>query len=169
MTVNGWTGQADHDKQGPPSSSWDMHGGNMGMGNAFGNGSYGMGFCLPRLDQAISALLSDLKDRGKLDNTLVVVTGEFGRTPYVLKQDPPGRQHWPKCFSSIIAGAGIAGGKVYGKTNRLGEYPTDKPVRPEELAATIYHALDIPVNDPLDASGITRTLTTGQPIMDLFG
>jgi len=169
VTVNGWTGQADHDKQGPPSSSWDMHGGNMGMGNAFGNGSYGMGFCLPRLDQAISALLSDLKDRGQLDKTLVVVTGEFGRTPYVLKQDPPGRQHWPKCFSSIIAGAGIAGGKVYGKTNRLGEYPTDKPVRPEELAATIYHALDIPVNDPLDASGITRTLTTGQPIMELFG
>ncbi|MBI1310776.1 DUF1501 domain-containing protein [bacterium] len=169
VTVNGWAGQADYDKQGPPSSSWDMHGRNMGMGNAFGNGSYGMGFCLPRLDQALAALLSDLKDRGMLDNTLVVVTGEFGRTPYVLKQDPPGRQHWPRCFSSILAGAGIKGGNVYGKTNRLGEYPTDKPVRPEELAATIYRALDIPINDPLDASGISRTLTTGQPIMELFG
>ena len=56
VTVNGWAGQASHDKKGPPSSSWDMHGGNMGMGNAFGNGSYGMGFCLPRLDQALSAL-----------------------------------------------------------------------------------------------------------------
>ncbi len=169
VTVNGWAGQADYDKQGPPSSSWDMHGGNMGMGNAFGKGSYGMGFCLPRLDQALAALLSDLKDRGMLDDTLVVVTGEFGRTPYVLKQDPPGRQHWPKCFSSIIAGAGIKGGNVYGKTNRLGEYPTDKPVRPEELAATIYHALDIPINDPLDASGISRSLTSGHPIMELFG
>ncbi len=84
VTVNGWTGHAPHDTAGPPSSSWDMHGGNMGMGDAFGDGSYGMGFCLPRLDQALSALLSDLKERGMLKNTLVVVTGEFGRTPNVL-------------------------------------------------------------------------------------
>jgi hypothetical protein len=169
VTVNGWTGQAEHDKNGPPSSSWDMHGGNMGMGNAFGNGSYGMGFCLPRLDQALAGLLTDLVERGLLENTLVVVTGEFGRTPFVLKQDPPGRQHWPQCFSSILAGAGIAGGKVYGKSNKLGEYPTSNPVRPEELAATIYHALDIPINNPQDASGISRTLTTGKPVKDLFG
>ena len=169
VTVNGWTGQAEHDKAGPPSSSWDMHGGNMGMGNAFGTGSYGMGFCLPRLDQALSALLSDLSERGMLKNTLVVVTGEFGRTPFVLKQDPPGRQHWPQCFSAILAGAGIAGGKVYGKSNKLGEYPTSNPVRPEQLAATIYQALDIPINNPQDSSNISRTLTSGKPIMDLFG
>ena len=169
VTVNGWAGQAPYDKKGPPSSSWDMHGGNMGMGNAFGKGSYGMGFCLPRLDQALSALLSDLKERGMLENTLVVVTGEFGRTPNVLKQNPPGRQHWPKCFSSILAGAGIAGGQVYGKTNKRGAYVTRKPVRVEEFAATIYHALDIPINDPQDASGISRTLTTGKPVMELFG
>ncbi len=169
VTVNGWTGQAEHDKKGPPSSSWDMHGGNMGMGNAFGNGSYGMGFCLPRLDQALAALLTDLAERGMLQNTLVVVTGEFGRTPYVLKQHPPGRQHWPKCFSAILAGAGIKGGNVYGKSDRYGEYPTSNPVRPEELAATIYHALDIPINDPRDASGLSRSLTTGKPVMELFG
>jgi len=169
VTVNGWTGQADYDKNGPPSSSWDMHGGNMGMGNAFGNGSYGMGFCLPRLDQALAGLFSDLVERDMLKNTLVVVTGEFGRTPFVLKQDPPGRQHWPQCFSTIIAGAGIGGGKVYGKSNKKGEYPISNPVRPEELAATIYKALDIPINDPLDASGISRSLTTGKPIMELFG
>ena len=169
VTVNGWAGQAGSDRRGPPSSSWDMHGGNMGMGNAFGDGSFGMNFCLPRLDQALSGLFSDLVDRGMLENTLVVVTGEFGRTPYVLKQDPPGRQHWPKCFSSIVAGAGIAGGRVYGRTNRLGEYPTDNPVTVEELAATVYQALDIPINNPQDASGISRQLTTGQPIMDLFG
>lgn len=169
VTVNGWTGQAEYDKNGPPSSSWDMHGGNMGMGNAFGNGSYGLGFCLPRLDQALAGLFADLVERDMLKNTLVVVTGEFGRTPFVLKQDPPGRQHWPQCFSSIIAGAGIAGGKVYGKSNKKGEYPTSNPVRPEELAATIYKALDIPINDPLDASGISRSLTTGKPIMELFG
>ena len=169
VTVNGWTGQADQDKKGPPSSSWDMHGGNMGMGNAFGTGSYGMGFCLPRLDQALAGLLSDLSERGMLEKTLVVVTGEFGRTPFVLKQNPPGRQHWPKCFSSILAGGGIAGGYVYGKSNRKGEYPIRNRVRPEELAATVYHALDIPINDPKDASGISRSLTTGAPLLDLFG
>ena len=131
ITVNGWTGQAPHDTKGPPSSSWDMHGGNMGMGNAFGSGSYGMNFCLPRLDQALSALLADLHDRGMLENTLVVVTGEFGRTPKILTQQPPGRQHWPKCFSSIMAGCGIAGGQVYGKTDRLAGYVAHNPVRPE--------------------------------------
>lgn len=169
ITVNGWTGQADHEKNGPPSSSWDMHGGNMGMGNAFGNGSYGMGFCLPRLDQALAALLSDLKERGMLDNTLVVVTGEFGRTPKILTQQPPGRQHWPQCFSSILAGCGIRGGAVYGKSNKHAEYPTNKPVRPEELAATIYHALDIPLNAPQNNSGISRPITTGEPLLELFG
>jgi len=169
VTVNGWVGQAPHDTAGPPSSSWDMHGGNMGMGNAFGNGSYGMGFCLPRLDQALSALLIDLKERGLLKNTLVVVTGEFGRTPNVLKQIPPGRQHWPAAFSAILAGAGISGGKLYGKTDKHAASVTNNPVRPEELAATIYHALDIPLNAPQNNSGISLQLTTGKPVMELFG
>jgi hypothetical protein len=170
VTVNGWAGQASHDRQGPPSSSWDMHGGNMGMGNAFGDGSYGMGFCLPRLDQALAGLFADLKARGMMDNTLVVVTGEFGRTPKVLtKQQPPGRQHWPKCFSSIMAGAGIAGGRVFGKSSKHAEYPTSNPIRPEEMAATIYHALDIPLNEPQNNSGISRPITTGKPVMELFG
>lgn len=169
VTVNGWTGQASHDTKGPPSSSWDMHGGNMGMGNAFGNGSYGMGFCLPRLDQALSGLFSDLKERGMLDNTLVVVTGEFGRTPKVLTQQPPGRQHWPQCFSSIMAGAGIAGGQVYGKSDKHGASVVSNPIRPEEMAATIYHALDIPLNEPQNNTGISRPITTGKPVMELFG
>ncbi len=169
VTVNGWTGQAPHDTKGPPSSSWDMHGGNMGMGNAFGDGSYGMGFCLPRLDQALSGLFTDLKERGMLDNTLVVVTGEFGRTPKVLTQQPPGRQHWPQCFSSILAGCGIAGGRVYGKSDKHGAKVVSNPIRPEEMAATIYHALDIPLNAPQNNSGISRPITTGKPVMDLFG
>lgn len=169
VTVNGWTGQSTHDKSGPPSSSWDMHGGNMGMGNAFGDGSYGMGFCLPRLDQALSALLTDLKERGMLKNTLVVCMGEFGRTPNILTQEPPGRQHWPSCFSSIVAGCGIRGGAVYGKSDKHAAYVESNPVRPEELAATIYHALDIPLNEPQNNAGILRPLTTGKPIMDLFG
>jgi len=169
VTVNGWTGQAPHDTKGPPSSSWDMHGGNMGMGNAFGNGSYGMGFCLPRLDQALSGLFTDLKQRGMMDNTLVVVTGEFGRTPNVLTQKPPGRQHWPRCFSSIMAGAGIGGGRVYGKSDSRGGSVVSNRIRPEELAATIYHALDIPLNEPQNNTGISRPITTGKPVMELFG
>ncbi len=169
VTVNGWTGQAPHDTKGPPSSSWDMHGGNMGMGNAFGSGSYGMNFCLPRLDQALAALLGDLDERGMLDNTLVVVTGEFGRTPKILTQQPPGRQHWPRCFSSIMAGCGIAGGQVYGKTDRHAGYVAHNPVRPEEFSASIYHALDIPLNEPQNNTGISRPITTGKPIMELFG
>ena len=167
VTVNGWTGQSSVGKKGPPSSSWDMHGGNMGMGNAFGNGSYGMGFCLPRLDQALSGLFTDLKERGMMDNTLVVVTGEFGRTPKVLTQQPPGRQHWPRCFSSILAGCGIAGGHVYGKSDKYGASVTSNPVRPEELAATIYHALDIPLDEPQNNSA--RPITTGKPVLELFG
>lgn len=169
VTVNGWAGQAPHDTAGPPSSSWDMHGGNMGMGDAFGDGSYGMGFCLPRLDQALSALLSDLKERGMLKNTLVVCMGEFGRTPNVLTQLPPGRQHWPACFSAILAGAGIAGGQVYGKSDKKGAYVSSNPVRPEELSASIYHALDIPLNAPQNNSGISLPITTGKPVMALFG
>lgn len=169
VTVNGWTGQATHEQAGPPSSSWDMHGGNMGMGNAFGDGSYGMGFCLPRLDQALSALLSDLKDRGLLENTLVVCMGEFGRTPKILDQDPPGRQHWPQCFSAILAGCGIRGGAVYGKSDKHAATVESNPVRPEELAATIYHALDVPLNAPQNNSGISRPITMGKPVMELFG
>ena len=169
VTVNGWAGQAPHDRKGPPSSSWDMHGGNMGMGDAFGDGSYGMGFCLPRLDQALSALLADLNDRGMLDDTLVVAMGEFGRTPKVLTQIPPGRQHWPKCFSAILAGAGIRGGAVYGKSDKHAASVTSNPVRPEEMAATIYHALDMPLNAPQNNSGISRPITTGKPLLELFG
>jgi hypothetical protein len=169
VTVNGWTGQSTHDKAGPPSSSWDMHGGNMGMGNAFGDGSYGMGFCLPRLDQALSALLADLADRGMLKNTLVVCMGEFGRTPHILTQEPPGRQHWPQCFSAILAGCGIRGGAVYGKSDKHAAYVESNPVRPEELAATIYHALGVPLNEPQNNTGINRPITTGKPILELFG
>ncbi|MBT4665080.1 MAG: DUF1501 domain-containing protein, partial [Opitutae bacterium] len=169
VTVNGWTGQAPHDKKGPPSSSWDMHGGNMGMGNAFGNGSYGMGFCLPRLDQALHGLFTDLKATGMMDDTLVVVMGEFGRTPKVLTQQPPGRQHWPKCFSAILAGCGIRGGAVYGKSDKIGAAPESDPVHPQDIHATVLHAMGIPLNLAADNSGVSRPLTVGKSILDIFG
>lgn len=171
VTVNGWTGPSPHATLGgPPSSSWDMHGGEMGMGNAFGNGSYGMGWCLPRLDEAVSALLTDLEDRGLLKDTLVVVTGEFGRTPNINHVGPnPGRQHWPTCYSSLIAGGGIRGGAVYGESDRIGAYVKDKPVRPQDLGATIYHALGVPHDLLVGAEGFNRPITTGTPLVDLFG
>jgi hypothetical protein len=169
VTVNGWTGSAPGAGGGPPSSSWDMHGGHMGMGNAFGDGSYGMGWCLPRLDEALSALLADLRDRGMLDNTLVVVIGEFGRSPRIQTQGAPGRVHWPDCYSAILAGGGIRGGAVYGASDRIGAYVKEKPVQPQDLGATIYHALDVPLDTRLGRDGFTHPITTGQPLYDLFG
>jgi Protein of unknown function (DUF1501) len=169
VTVNGWTGAAPGAGGGPPSSSWDMHGGHMGMGNAFGSGSYGMGWCLPRLDEALAALLVDLRDRGLLERTLVVVVGEFGRSPRINTQGEPGRLHWPDCYSAILAGAGIRGGAVYGESDKIGAYVKDKPVRPQDFGATIYHALGVPLDLRLGSDGFTRPITTGEPILDLFG
>jgi hypothetical protein len=168
VTVNGWTGAAPGAGGGPPSSSWDMHGGHMGMGNAFGAGSYGMGWCLPRLDEALAALLVDLRDRGLLERTLVVVVGEFGRSPRINTQGEPGRLHWPDCYSAIVAGAGIRGGTVYGESDKIGAYVKDKPVRPQDFGATIYHALGVPLDLRLGSDGFTRPITTGEPILDLF-
>jgi len=96
---------------------------------------------LPTFDQGFAALLQDLDRRGLLDETLVVATGEMGRTP---KATPTwGRGHWSTLFPSVIAGAGIPGGRVYGKSDKDAAYSLDNPVKPEDLAATIYHALGI--------------------------
>lgn len=170
VTVNGWTGPAPGSGKGPPSSSWDMHGGHMGMGNAFGSGSYGMGWCLPRLDEALSALLVDLKQRSLLDDTLVVVMGEFGRSPKIQTKGPPGRVHWPQCFSAIVAGCGIRGGAVYGESDKIGARPKSDPVTPQDIHATMLHALGVPLHDPTENSGLSRPVfSTGEPVLDLFG
>ena len=170
VTVNGWTGTAPEGGGGAPSSSWDMHGGEMGMGNAFGHGSYGMGWCLPKLDQALSALLNDLKDRGMLESTMVVCVGEFGRTPIInARGTNPGRQHWPTCYSAILAGGGIRGGAVYGESDKHAAYVKDRPVRPQDLGATIFHAMGVPLDQRLGKDGFTRPLSTGEPLIELFG
>ncbi len=172
VTVNGWTGQSPGQVGGgPPSSSWDMHGGEMGMGNAFGNGSYGMGYCLPVLDTALTALFTDLQERGMLEKTLVVVTGEFGRTPRINQNGSasPGRQHWPTCYSSILAGGGIRGGAVYGESDKIAAFVKDKPVRPQDLSATIFHSLGVPYESRVTKEGLTKPLSTGEPLLELFG
>jgi hypothetical protein len=171
VTVNGWTGSPPGHPAGggPPASSWDMHGSEMGMGNAFGNGPYGLGWCSPCLDQGLSALLTDLRDRGLLERTLVVVMGEFGRTPRINQpHGNPGRQHWPSCWPALLAGGGIRGGAVYGETDKTGSYVKDSPVRVQDLGATIFHALGIPGDQRLGKDGFTRPVSTGQPILGLF-
>jgi hypothetical protein len=170
VTVSGWTGPAPEGGAGSSGiSSWDMHGGHMGMGNAFGAGSYGMGWCLPRLDEALAALIGDLHERGLLERTLVVVVGEFGRSPRINTQGQPGRLHWPDCFSALLAGGGIRGGAVVGASDRIGAYVKDRPVRPQDLGATIYHALDVSLDTRLGrGDGVPRPITTGEPIRELF-
>ena len=170
VTVNGWTGSAPGQKGGgPPASSWDMHGSEMGMGNAFGNGSYGMGWCLPCLDQGLAALIEDLRDRGLLERTLVVCMGEFGRTPRINQPDKmPGRQHWPNCWTAILAGGGTRGGVVFGETDRIAAYVKNRPVRVQDLGATIYHSLGIPLETRLGRDGFTRPVTSGTPLQELF-
>jgi Protein of unknown function (DUF1501) len=170
VTVNGWTGPAPGQTGGgPPSSSWDMHGAEMGMGNAFGNGSYGMGWCLPVLDSALSALIIDLEERGLLEKTLVVVVGEFGRTPRINQNNNiPGRQHWPHCYSAILAGGGVRGGMVYGESDKIGAYVKDKPVRPQDFSATLFHALGVPYESRVTKDGLSKPLSTGQPILDVL-
>lgn len=170
VTVSGWTGPSPTGGGGSSGiSSWDMHGGHMGMGNAFSDGSYGMNWCLPVLDEALSALLADLKQRGLLERTLVVVVGEFGRSPKISTQGQPGRLHWPDCFSAVLAGGGIRGGAVYGASDKIGAYVKDRPVRMQDLGATIYRALGVPLDTNLSKDGVRRPITTGKPLEALFG
>ena len=96
---------------------------------------------VPSLDQAFSALVGDLDQLGMLEETLIVVMGEFGRTPKLNTRG--GRDHWPRVFSVILAGGGIRGGQVVGSSDSVGEGPRDRPVTPSDLAATIYTLLGI--------------------------
>ena len=122
---------------------------------------------LPPFDLAFSALLTDLDERGLLDETLVVVLGEFGRTPKINAN--AGRDHWPGCFSIVLAGAGIRGGMVYGASDRTAAYPASDPVTPEQVAATIYYALGIPLGSEVsDHSGRPMALASARPISKLF-
>ncbi len=124
---------------------------------------------LPTLDQALSALLEDMTARGLLDETLVVALGEMGRTPQ--QTGNWGRGHWSTLFPALLAGAGVRGGAVYGKSDKNAAYATDTPVSPEDLAATIHDALGL---DPrmrlVDTQGRPMTLNeTGTPIRAIFG
>jgi hypothetical protein len=101
---------------------------------------------LPPLDQAVSALLDDLDARGLLDETLVLMLGEFGRTPKISTQGKAkdvGRDHWAPCFFGLFAGAGVRGGQVLGKSDKIGAYPATNPYSPDDVGATVYHVLGV--------------------------
>lgn len=114
------------------------------------------------LDRALSALLDDLESRGLLDSTLVVAVGEFGRTPKI--NDKAGRDHWNLCYSGLLAGGGIRGGRVVGASDRHGEHPVDRPATPADLGATILDRLGIGAAD-LTGLGL---VPSGSPIEELF-
>src|SRR5262249_60904942 len=99
-------------------------------------------YCLPPLDRAYSALLEDLSQRGLLDETLVVTTGEFGRTPRI--NNTQGREHWGPCYTALLSGGGVRGGRLYGASDATGAYPRENPLSPADLRATIYSGQGIP-------------------------
>src|SRR5438046_4151446 len=144
-----------------------MHGN--AVSDIFGNGWNGLGWALPCCDQAVSALLDDLQQRGLLDSTLVVLVGEFGRTPRISKGGSAiGRDHWPNCYSAMLAGAGVRGGAVYGASDKTAAYVKDRPVGPEDFAATVLHALDIPPETRISADGFSVRASAGNPVRELF-
>ncbi len=118
-------------------------------------------YLCPRLDQGLSALLSDLHDRGLLQDTLVLAIAEFGRTPVINNR--AGRDHWPHVFSALVAGGGIPGGTVVGASDQQGGYPGSQPVGPGDLAATLYKILGL---NPLVDDRV-RPFVTGSVVPEL--
>jgi hypothetical protein len=122
---------------------------------------------LPPLDRGVSALLDDLRDRGLEEQTLVIVVGEFGRTPRL--NTTAGRDHWADVFSAVFNGAGVRGGQVIGASDAEGAYPATQAFSPDDLAATVYHALGLPPDSRfIDREGRPQTLCTGQVIEPLY-
>ena len=139
--------------------NWDAH---------FKNFSQHKNYLLPVADQSLAALIEDLDERGLLDSTLVIAMGEFGRTPTINANG--GRDHWPDCYSVLLAGGGIRGGTVYGASDRIGAYPDRDPVTPADLAATIYHAFGLnPRTEVHDHFDRPHRLSEGIPLLSLWG
>lgn len=145
---------------------WDTHGNNFGCLEHF---------LLPEFDQIFSALVEDLAERGLLDQTLLLVTSEMGRKPKI--GDPrsggsvgAGRDHWTACMSVVMAGGGIRGGLTYNASDARAEYPDGRPIGPDEILRTVYHAMGIDQVTITDAQGRPiPLLDQGGPLVDLFG
>ena len=137
---------------------WDTH--------VQGFDSLRRGF-LPRWDQAYTALIQDLEERGLLDSTLVLAWGEFGRTPRV--NNDAGRDHYPNVFSAALAGGGVVGGRVIGSSDSKGAFPKDNPKTPQDVLATVYRHLGVDVHKSYinNAGRPIPVLPSGQPILEL--
>jgi uncharacterized protein (DUF1501 family) len=147
------------------ATTWDCHADGGSLATTLDD--YKQTLC-PMFDCAYSTLLQDLGQRGLLENTLVVAMGEFGRTPQLNPRG--GRDHWPGCWTVLFAGGGVRGGQVVGASDRTGSEPKDRPVTPEEVAATIYRALGIDLSTRLPGpEGELIPLVEAQPILELFG
>jgi hypothetical protein len=146
--------------------SWDTHSDNFGQLRQV---------LLPAFDACFSALLEDLTQRGLLDETLVLVCAEMGRTPKVGDprtggKGPPGRDHWIHCQTALLAGGGIRGGQTYGASDRVAAYPASHPVWPEDLAATVYQAMGIDELTLTDRDGRVQSLVEDEAKpLPLFG
>jgi hypothetical protein len=139
-------------------ANWDSH------ENNFGRHKDDL---LPPADRAFAALIDDLTSRGLLDSTLVVALGEFGRTPKINPK--AGRDHWPHCFSAVLAGGGVQGGTVHGASDKLGASPDRDGVTPADLAATLFWRFGLdPAAEIVDRTGRPYRLAEGQPLRALF-
>lgn len=143
--------------------NWDTHGDNFGkLRNRL----------LPPLDQGVAALLDDLRASGLLEETLVVMLGEFGRTPRITSlpgAGAPGRDHWAPCFFGVFAGAGVQGGQVIGRSDPIGAYPATPPYSPDDLGATVYHTLGVdPAIEVRDRQNRPVHLNRGEVMQALF-
>ncbi|WP_422928894.1 DUF1501 domain-containing protein [Singulisphaera sp. PoT] len=122
---------------------------------------------LPPADRAFAALIDDLTERGLLESTLVIAMGEFGRTPKI--NATAGRDHWPYCYSVVMAGGGVRGGVTYGASDKLGAYPDTDPVTPADIAATLFWRFGLdPESEIVDLTGRPYRLADGAPIRGLF-
>jgi uncharacterized protein (DUF1501 family) len=146
-----------HDK-GKGGQGYDTHGNHLELAR---------NSLLPPTDAAFAALIEDLDDRKLLDETLVIMMGEFGRTPRF--NGAGGRDHWPHCFSVVMAGGGIRGGQVFGASDRIAAYPTSDAVSPEDLIATLLDCLGVdPSSQIHDQQGRPYTLVEGTPLHALM-
>jgi hypothetical protein len=122
---------------------------------------------IPTTDQTVPTLLDDLDSRGLLDDTLVLWMGEFGRSPRI--NNIAGRDHWPSCYTALLAGGGVKRGFVYGSSDKTGAYPASDPVRPDDLAATVFALLGIdPKAEVTDALNRPLAISSGNPVMGVM-
>ena len=146
---------------GGPGGGWDYH------GFRGENVPDRLKELLPMTDQTLSTLVLDLEERGLLESTLVVWVGEFGRTPRISSNG--GRDHWPQCYTAVLAGGGVKAGMVYGASDKFGAYPTVGQVRPEDLAATMFDALGIdPETEIRDSFNRPLPISRGAPVREVL-